>query len=183
MQFRVSGPGAEQAFAHEGGGHRWQRVPPNEKRGRVHTSTVTVAVLREPTETELRIAPSDLEVTAVRGSGPGGQARNKTESCVVVRHIPSGTVVRCDVTRSQQQNRSLAIDLLRARLADAGAAQAARAANEGRRAQVGSGERGDKIRTIRTQDGVVTDHRSGRRIRFSDWERGILDGLLGGDHH
>lgn len=170
--FRVSGAGAYAAFQGEGGGHRWQRVPPNEKRERVHTSTVTVAVLREPSESEVRIAPQDVEVTTARGTGPGGQARNKTESAVIVKHRPSGLVVRCDLSRSQQQNRSTALAMLRAHLLEARQTAAVKAENNARRAQVGSGMRGDKIRTIRSQDDSVTDHRTGARIRFRDYERG-----------
>jgi peptide chain release factor 1 len=170
--FRASGAGAGLAFGGEGGGHRWQRVPPNEKRGRVHTSTVTVAVLREPSEQEVRISPADVEITTARGTGPGGQARNKTESAVIVTHKPTGMVVRCDLTRSQPQNRSMALGMLRARLLDAKQSAATRAENDARRAQVGSGMRGDKIRTIRSQDDTVTDHRTGVRMRFRDYERG-----------
>lgn len=176
--FRVAGPSAVRDFANEGGGHRWQRVPPNEKRGRVHTSTVTVAVLREPTEAEFRINPADVEITTARGSGPGGQARNKTESCVIVRYKPTGLIVRCDTTRSQQQNRSQAMGLLRARLLEAQQNAATNTANANRKQQVGSGMRGDKIRTVRTQDGVVTDHRTGIKVQYRDFERGILEGFI-----
>ena len=137
-------------FSNESGGHRWQRVPPNERRGRVHTSTITVAVLPIPSESDLRIDSKDLEITTTRGSGPGGQARNKTESCVVVRHIPTGTVVRCDGERSQPQNRATALSILRARLLDASSRSRKGTEDASRRTQVGSGQRGDKIRTIRT---------------------------------
>jgi peptide chain release factor 1 len=170
--FRVVGPGAVALFGNEGGGHRWQRVPPNEHRGRIHTSTVTVAVLPEPSEAELRLNPADLEWDTARGTGPGGQARNKTESAVIVTHHPSGVTVRCDTSRSQHQNRSTALSMLRARLLDAQRLAAVRAENDARRGQVGSGMRGDKIRTIRTQDDTVTDHRTGRHWRYRDYVRG-----------
>lgn len=169
---RVTGPGAAALFGNEGGGHRWQRVPPNERRGRVHTSTVTVAVFREPTEAEMRINPADLDWQTARGTGPGGQARNKTESAVILTHRPSGVTVRCDVSRSQHQNRSSALSMLRARLLDAKRSAAKVAEDDSRRAQVGSGMRGDKIRTVRSQDDTVTDHRTGRRLRFRDYVRG-----------
>src|SRR5262245_48467305 len=117
------GNGAEEAFRDEAGGHRWQRVPPNERRGRVHTSTVTVAVLPEPAAAELRIAPGDLDWSFCRGSGSGGQHRNKTESTAVVTHVPTGLTVRCESERSQHQNRATALALLRARLWDAEAKQ------------------------------------------------------------
>jgi peptide chain release factor 1 len=161
-------------FKNEAGGHRWQRVPPNERRGRVHTSTITVAVMPVPQAAELKIAPSDLEITTTRGTGPGGQARNKTESCVVITHRPSGLVVRCDSQRSQTQNKEAAMDIMRATLLEQQRAGAKVAEDRSRRAQVGSGQRGDKIRTIRIQDGIVTDHRLGRKVRFADYERGDL---------
>lgn len=171
LVFRAKGRGAE-VFAGEAGGHRWQRIPPNEKRGRVHTSTVTVAVMEEPTEVQVRIEERDLEWTACRGSGAGGQARNKTSNAVQLRHIPTGTMVRCESERSQHQNRRTALALLRARLwgERRGASETARAEN--RRQQVGSGMRGDKRRTIRAQDGQVTDHVTGRTWRYKDYVRG-----------
>lgn len=172
LTLRVSGKGVRRLFANEAGGHRWQRVPPNEKRGRVHTSTVTVAVLPEPTEVEVTIDPSDIEETVARGSGPGGQHRNKTDSCVTLRHRPSGIAVRCDASPSQGSNRQLAYETLRARLwAAESAARAGRVASD-RKRQVGSGMRGDKRRTIRCQDGVVNDHLTGRRWRLRDYLRG-----------
>lgn len=172
VSFRVTGRGAEKAFQHEAGGHRWQTVPPTEKRGRVHTSTVTVAVLAEPTETEVALDDRDVEVTVSRGSGPGGQHRNKTESCVVATHKPTGISARCEETRSQTENRLLAFAVLRARLYEAAAGKRAQERSDTRREQVGSGMRGDKRRTIRTQDGVVTDHVLGKRWRLTDYLRG-----------
>ena len=159
-------------FSVEGGGHRWQRVPPNEKRGRVHTSTVTVAVLPEPTPTQVVLRESDLDEQTCRGSGAGGQHRNKTDSAVQLRHVPSGIVVRCEAERDQSQNRRVAREILRARLWEAarGAAQAAR--DTQRRSQVGSGMRGDKRRTIAVQRDEVVDHVTGRSWRFKDYVRG-----------
>jgi len=95
----VTGARAEPLFRDEAGGHRWQRVPPNEKRDRVHTSTITVAVLPEPTEVEVRVAERDLDWSTCYGTGPGGQKRNKTESTVLLTHRPSGLQVRCDARR------------------------------------------------------------------------------------
>jgi peptide chain release factor 1 len=173
--FRAEGEGVERAFQNEPGGHRWQRVPPNERRGRVHTSTVTVAVLPEPTEQELHLDPRDLDIKTTRGSGPGGQARNKTESCVVITHKALQVTVRCDSERSQPQNRATAMALLRARIYQLknDAIRVGRALQ--RKEQVGTGQRGDKIRTIRTQDGIVTDHRLGRKMRYERYEKGDLD--------
>ncbi len=125
-----------------------------------------------PGEAELRIDPAELDWETARGTGPGGQARNKTESAVILKHRPSGVTVRCDTSRSQHQNRVTALALLRARLLDARRSAAASAENALRRRHVGSGMRGDKIRTVRTQDDSVTDHRTGRRWRFRDYARG-----------
>jgi peptide chain release factor 1 len=147
-------------------------VPPNEKRGRVHTSTITVAVLPEPTPAQLRLAPGDVERVTCRGSGAGGQHRNKTETCVVLTHRPTGLTVRCESERSQHQNEETAFALLRARLhaAEAERREVARAGD--RRRQVGSGMRGDKRRTIRCQDGTVVDHPTGRTWTLRVYERG-----------
>jgi len=175
MVLRVTGKGAEAAFAREAGGHRCQRVPPNEKRGRVHTSTVTVAVLPEASEVDVRLDPRDLEVRTCRGSGAGGQHRNVTDSAVQVKHVPTGLLVRCEAERSQAQNRDTALAVLRARLA-AQAREAAVGAREAeRRSQVGSGMRGDKVRTYRWQDDVVTDERTGARASLRRVLRGELD--------
>jgi peptide chain release factor 1 len=169
---RVTGARAESLFRDEAGGHRWQRVPPNEKRDRVHTSTITVAVLPEPTEVAVRVAERDLEWSTCYGTGPGGQKRNKTESTVLLTHRPTGLQVRCETSRSQQHNRVAALGLLRARLWALEAARVAEARAVQRRGQVGSGMRGDKRRTVRAQDGTVVDHVTGRR-----WElRGYLRG-------
>lgn len=169
---KVGGKGAGEAWKDEAGGHRVQRVPENEKRGRVHSSTITVAVMREPTPTELQLEDRDLEWTTCRGSGPGGQARNKIESAVQVKHKPTGVSVRCESERSQHQNRQTALSLLRTKL-HAAAQEAQNAAEAAtRRAQVGCGARGDKRRTIRFQDEQVNDHITGQRWRLKDYLRG-----------
>lgn len=172
MIFRACGRGAEEAFRDEAGGHRWQRIPPNEKRGRVHTSTITVAVLPEPTAAELRFWPGDISWVTCRGSGAGGQHRNVTESCVVVTHVPTGLTVRCESERSQAQNRETALGLLRARPHAAEVARRTKERDGDRRRQVGSGMRGDKRRTIRCQDGVVVDHLTGRTWTLRAYEKG-----------
>ncbi|HXT99717.1 MAG TPA: peptide chain release factor-like protein, partial [Polyangia bacterium] len=170
--FRAVGPRAAAAFRDEAGGHRWQRIPPNEKHGRVHTSTITVAVLPEPTEVEVRIAPGDLDWSYCLGTGPGGQTRNKTACTVLLTHRPTGLQVRCETTRSQHHNRIDALALLRAKLwaREHERVHAARA--QERRDQLGSGMRGDKRRTIRCQDGTVVDHVTGRRWELRQYLRG-----------
>lgn len=169
---RVTGRFASETFGEEAGGHRWQRIPPTERRGRVHTSTVTVAVLPEPTPLQLKIAESDLEWATCRGSGAGGQHRNKTESAVVLKHVPTGVTVRCESERSQRQNRETALGLLRARIWEARQEEAATKRDAKRRQQVGSGMRGDKRRTVAVQRDEVVDHVTGQRWQFKAYARG-----------
>ncbi len=171
---RVSGKNAAIAFCHEAGGHRFQRVPPNEKRGRVHTSTVTVAVLDEPSEHEVHIDPRDLEESFTRGSGKGGQHRNKTDSCVILTHTPSGIMVRVDGGRSQHFNRQTAMGVLRARLKAAGTDRRTKDRNNNRRRQIGGGARGDKVRTIAIQRDTVHDHGTGKTMKAKAYLRGNL---------
>lgn len=169
----MTGVGAKRLFANESGGHRWQRVPPNEKRGRVHTSTVTVAVLDPDDVASTALRPQDVEVTTTRGSGPGGQARNKTETCVVATHRPSGLTVRIDNERSQHQNRAMAYKVLAAQLYQLERDNHKLAKDDDRKLQVGSGQRGDKVRTYRTQDDQVTDHRTGVKSNLKRWYDGV----------
>lgn len=171
----VSGSGAKSAFRNEAGGHRWQRVPPNEKRGRVHTSTVTVAVLTVPTATDVHIPDRDLDWKTCRGSGAGGQHRNKTDSAVQLTHLPTGIMVRCESERSQYQNRQTALDLLRSRLASAEREAASDARNGDRRQQIGCGARGDKRRTLALQRDQVHDHVTDRRATAARYLRGEVD--------
>ena len=147
-------------------------MPPTEKRGRVHTSTITVAVLPEPADAVVRLDERDLEETTMRGSGAGGQHRNKTDSAVRLVHRPTGLVVRVESERDQSQNRRTARAVLRAKLWELEQARRVGARAADRRAQVGSGMRGDKRRTIRTQDDQVTDHVTGRAWRFKAYARG-----------
>jgi peptide chain release factor 1 len=159
-------------FESESGGHRWQRVPPTERRGRRQTSTITVAVMEEPINTSTSINPKDLEWDTMRSGGAGGQNVNKVESCVRVKHTPSGLVVRCETQRSQLRNKELALIILGAKLK--AMEQGNRLDKEAsfRRKQIGSGMRGDKRRTIREQDGKVTDHITGRVWNYSDYVKG-----------
>jgi len=170
---RASGKGASELFKHEAGGHRWQQVSGK----KVHTSTVTVAVLREPTATEMVLHERDLEWKTCRGSGAGGQHRNTTDSAVIVKHIPSGVTVRCENERSQLQNKNTAMSVLRARLLEAKEAMVAGTYNDVRRGQLGGGARGDKRRTIQFQNGIVVDHIRERRTDVKSYLKGDLEWL------
>lgn len=173
----VSGRGAARAFHNEAGGHRYQRVPPTEKRGRVHTSTVTVAVLPVPKPHEVCLDTKDLDWKTCRGSGAGGQHRNVTESAVQVTHKPSGLTVRCESERSQHRNKEAALDILRSRLAQQEGEARKTGRNSHRREQVGSGMRGDKRRTIALQRDQVQDHVTGKQMRAKNYLRGQVDEL------
>lgn len=172
LQFAAIGEGAKALFANEGGGHRWQRIPPTEKRGRVQTSTVTVAVMESILSSGRELTYADVSITTTKGSGPGGQNRNMTESCVIITHKASGVSVRIDNERSQHQNKAIAMKLLGARINEVEREKAAQERAKDRKSQVGSGMRGDKIRTYRTQDDSVSDHRTGQHWRLKDWVKG-----------
>ncbi len=172
--FQIEGKGAFSRFKYESGVHRVQRVPVTESGGRVHTSTVTVAVLPEAEDVDFKIDPADLQVDTYRSSGAGGQHVNKTSSAIRITHLPTGTVVTCQDQRSQHKNREKAMRHLRSiLLEEEKSRQAADIASE-RRDQVGTGDRSERIRTYNYSQGRVTDHRIGLSL-YS------LENILNGD--
>lgn len=176
--FALRGKNVFAAMQFESGGHRVQRVPATETKGRVHTSAATVAVLPEVEEVEVQIDDKDLKVDTFRSSGAGGQHVNKTESAVRITHLPTGTVVACQEERSQLKNRQRAMALLRSRIYDAQqrALAAARAAE--RKEQVGTGDRSDRIRTYNFPQDRLTDHRLNRNFALSQILEGKLDPVV-----
>ena len=166
--FSISGKAAYSKLKYESGVHRVQRVPETESQGRVHTSTVTVAVLPEVEDVEVHIDEKDLRVDTLRSSGAGGQHVNKTESCIRLTHIPTGIVVLCQDERSQSKNREKAMRVLKSRLYDYYQSQYDKEYSENRRSQVGTGDRSERIRTYNFPQGRVTDHRIGLTLHSID---------------
>ncbi len=156
---RVAGQEVFRYLKHDSGVHRVQRVPATETQGRVHTSTATVAVLPEAEEVDVTIGPDDLRIETCRSGGAGGQHVNRTESAVQIFHLPTGIMVRCEKERSQLKNRETGMRILRARLFEMKQREAHEQYSEQRRAQIGSGERSEKIRTYNFSQNRITDHR------------------------
>ena len=175
ISFSIDGDGAYSRFKFESGVHRVQRVPETESQGRIHTSTVTVAVLPEAEEVDFELDPKDLRIDTFRSSGAGGQHINKTSSAIRVTHIPTGTVVECQNERSQFQNKDKALEILRSRLLAQKQKEQQDAINANRQGQVGTGDRSEKIRTYNFPQDRCTDHRIGLTVHNLDK---IMDGNL-----
>lgn len=173
--FGIEGRGAYSRLKFESGVHRVQRVPVTESSGRIHTSTVTVAVLPEAEEVEVQIDPKELRIDVFRSTGPGGQSVNTTDSAVRITHLPTGMVVSCQDEKSQHKNRAKALKVLRARLLELARAEKEAEISQARRLQVGTGDRSERIRTYNFPQGRVTDHRIG--LTLHSLQR-ILEGEL-----
>ncbi|RPJ11357.1 MAG: peptide chain release factor 1 [Deltaproteobacteria bacterium] len=176
----VEGKGVYSRLKFESGVHRVQRVPVTESQGRIHTSTVTVAILPEAEEVDVQIDPNDIRVDIFRSSGPGGQSVNTTDSAVRITHVPTGMVVSCQDEKSQYKNKAKALKILRARLMDKAQQEKKLEISEKRRLQVGTGDRSERIRTHNFPQGRVTDHRIGLTLyRLEGVLEGDLDEVLG----
>lgn len=179
ISFVIDGDGAYSRMKFESGVHRVQRVPETEAGGRIHTSTATVAVLPEAEEVDVDIDPTDLQIDTFRSSGAGGQHINKTESAIRITHIPTGTVVECQDERSQHKNRDKAMRVLRSRLLEQKQTEQQSAIAADRRAQVGTGDRSERIRTYNFPQGRVTDHRIGLTLyKIEAIMNGDLDEII-----
>ena len=179
VSFMITGEGAYSRLKYESGVHRVQRVPETETQGRIHTSTVTVAVLPEAEDVEVDINPTDLKIDTFRASGAGGQHINKTESAIRITHLPTGLVVECQDERSQYKNKDKAMKVLKSRLLEAEREQHENELAQERHRQVGTGDRSERIRTYNYPQGRVTDHRIGLTLyKIDDILNGDLDDII-----
>jgi len=179
VSFIINGKGAYSRLKFESGVHRVQRVPDTESSGRIHTSTVTVAVLPEVEDVDVEILPSDLRIDTFRASGAGGQHINKTESAIRITHIPTGIVAECQTERSQMQNREYAMRMLRSRIYEMELKKQQSSVAEARKSQVGTGDRSEKIRTYNYPQGRITDHRIGVSVfQMESFLDGEIDEMI-----
>lgn len=179
ISFMITGKGAYSRLKFESGTHRVQRVPDTESSGRIHTSAATVAVLPVVEDVEIDINPADIKMDVFRASGAGGQHVNKTSSAVRLTHIPTGIIAECQTERSQFQNKDYAMKLLKSRLYEIERQKRDKEREDSRKAQVGSGDRSEKIRTYNYPQGRITDHRIGMSIyQMDDFLNGNLDELI-----
>jgi peptide chain release factor 1 len=175
----IEGKGVYSRLKYESGVHRVQRVPITESQGRIHTSTVTVAILPEAEEVDVQIDPNDLRIDIFRSSGPGGQSVNTTDSAVRITHAPTGIVVSCQDEKSQHKNKAKAMKILRARMLDRAQQEQRLEISEQRRSQVGTGERSERIRTYNFPQSRITDHRIGLTLyRLEEVLNGDMDEIL-----
>jgi peptide chain release factor 1 len=172
---QITGPEIYNMLKYEAGVHRVQRIPETEKNGRIHTSTVSVALLKPLTEAEIKIEPKDLKIDTFRSSGPGGQNVNKVETAIRITHLPTGLAVVSQTQRSQSQNKELAMEILRAKLSEIQKEMAVGKITAERRAQIGMAERSEKMRTYNFPQDRITDHRIGKSWHHMEK---ILDGNL-----
>jgi peptide chain release factor 1 len=175
IEFIVTGRNTYELFLPEAGGHRFQRVPPTERHGRRHTSTITVAVLPVVRRSDVDINDKDLEWDTFRAGKSGGQNVNKLETAVRLSHKPTGIVVNCQNERSQKQNKEQALKILCSRIYVRNLMASANKENQIRKKQIGSGQRGDKIRTFQFQNGIVVDHKNSRKVNLIEVLSGNLD--------
>lgn len=174
ITFELTGPEVYDQMQFEGGVHRVQRIPKTEKQGRVHTSTITVAVMAKPKKTEINISPSDLKIDTYKAGGPGGQYTNKTESAIRITHLPTGIVVTCQSERNQLKNRESAMAILSARILQAQEEADLSKLSAERREQIGFAKRSEKVRTYNFPQNRLTDHRIGK-----SWHN--LESIIEGD--
>lgn len=172
---QITGVGVYDIFKNEAGVHRVQRIPRTEKSGRIHTSTVSVAVLKPIPESEVKIETKDLKIDTFRSSGAGGQNVNKVETAIRITHLPTGFVVTSQSQRSQSQNRELAMNILRAKIKEAKEQKIIGEVSAKRRAQIGTADRAEKIRTYNFPQDRITDHRIGKSWHHIEK---ILDGNI-----
>ncbi len=178
LVFRIKGEDAFRLMRYESGGHRVQRVPATETQGRIHTSAATVAVMPEVEQVDFELNSSELEISAMRSSGPGGQSVNKTSSAIRVVHLPTGIAVKCQVEKSQLRNKEMALNLLRVKLYEMEREKRDAERSDLRKSQVGSGDRSQRIRTYNWPQNRVTDHRLGANFSLENIREGRLDGIL-----